>query len=447
MLCAMPLVRTRRRNVLDRLRPPVTAAAIAIAGLAVPTARTPAFAAASPWSDHEVVAVRWVASGAEGGTALLGLHFRLAPEWHVYWKYPGDAGAAPEVELTLDGKPPPGVLPTEIFFPAPRRFALPGGLEAIGYQGEVVYPVGADIPGDARGRLHAVVDYVACAIECIPYHDELEVTLDPANAGDADEALLRQWLAKVPRARAEIGLDARLRYSLEPEPELEIELVGPPLAGANPELFLEPPPGAAYGPAVRSAEANAVLFRAPVLPETAGQPPPTLRVAWTVAGLHAAGETVAAAGQADVPAATAASTGERTAGATSNRRGDAGATSARRATLIAALSIPALLLAVLAWTAPSREERVRGRAPAMLAPLLAFPDPLLRSLGFLAAAALVWIGYRLALLLPATQLAGVQLSWLGVALAIHSATRNHGARRIVWIILAAAAAALAVWLA
>ena len=443
----MPLVRTRHRNVLDRLRPAVTAAAIAILGLVALTMRAPAFAATSPWNDHEVVAVRLVAGGAEGGTALLGLHFRLAPEWHVYWKHPGDAGAAPEVELTLDGKPPPGVLPTEIFFPAPRRFALPGGLEAIGYQGEVIYPVGTDIPGDARGQLRAVVDYVACAVECIPFHDELEVTLDPANAGDADEELLRQWLAKVPRARAEIGLDARLRYSIDPEPELEVELFGSPLAGADPELFLEPPPGAAYGPAVRSAQADTVVFRAPVIPETAGQPPQTLRAVWTVTGLRAAGEAVAAAGQADVPATTAAPTGDRAADAMSNRRRGAAASSARRPKLIAALSVPVLLLAVLAWTAPSREARARTRAPAAFAPLLALPEPLLRGLGFLAAAALVWISYRLALLLPATQLAGIQLSWLGVALAIHSATRNTGVRRIVWCILAAAAAALAVWLA
>ena len=223
MLCVMALVRTLRRNVLDRLGAIVTAAVIA--GLASMAAAmgTPAFAAASPWSDHDVVAVRLVAGGAEGGTALLGLHFRLAPEWHVYWKHPGDAGAAPEVVLTLDGKPPPGPLPTQLAFPAPKRFALPGGLEALGYQGEVVYPMLANLPAVARGELHAVVDYVACAVECIPYHDELQMTLDPAGAGGADEALLRQWLAKVPRARGEIGLDARLRYYLDPEPELEIE--------------------------------------------------------------------------------------------------------------------------------------------------------------------------------------------------------------------------------
>lgn len=440
----MSLVRKRRRNVL---------VLDAIAGLALMAAATgtPAFAAASPWSDHEVLALRLVAGGAEGGTALLGLHFRLDPEWHVYWKYPGDAGAAPEVELTLDGTPPPGVLPTEIFFPAPRRFELPGGLEAIGYQGEVVYPMGADIPGDARGQLRAVVDYVACAVECIPFHDELQVTLDPANAGGADEELLRRWLAKLPRARGAIGLDARLRYRLDPEPELEIELAGPPLEntnqGADPELFLEPPAGATFGPAVRSGQADAVLFRAPVVAETTDGLPRNLRVAWTVTGLRANGKPVAAAGQADVQATAAASPREQADGSPSTPRRDTSAVAAREPKPIAALSLAPLLLAVLAWTAPGRDARVRTRKPALLSSLLALPDPVLRGLGFLAAAALVWSSYRLAALLPTARLAGVQLSWLGVALAVHSATRNTGARRVVWCALAAAAAALGLWLA
>jgi hypothetical protein len=335
----------------------------------------------------------------------------------------------------------------------------------------VVYLVGADIPGDARGQLRAVVDYVACAVECIPYHDELELTLDPAGAGGADEALLRRWIDRVPRARAEIGLDVQLRYDVEPEPVLELAFTGPPLAGADPELFLEPATadarthewnpesrswrkkslepgsGAAFGPAVRSRRGTDVLFRVPVEPETAGSAPRTLAVAWTLTGLRVEGHSVAAAGWADVPAADAVSPRDRGAGATSQRRRDAAAGSARRPTLIAALSLPVLLLAVLAWTAPSRVERVRTRAPAPLASLLALPDPLLRGLGFAAAGALVWIGYRLALLVPAARLAGVQLCWLGVALALHSAMRSGGGRRVVWYVLAAAAAALAVWLA
>jgi len=315
-------------------------------------------------------------------------------------------------------------MPAEIAFPAPHRFRLPGGLEAIGYEGEVVYPLLTDVAAETRGNLRAAVDYVACAVECIPFHDELQLTLDPADAGGADEQLLRQWLARVPRARADVALAARLRYSTAPRPELEIELAGPPLAGADPELFLEPSTGATFGPAVRNDRGEAMVFRAPVLPETAGRPPLTLRVAWTVTGLRAGGTTIAAAGRADVPATSAGPRRERSAGRAAAPR--------RASAVIALLALPVLALALLAWTAPD-DARPRRR--------------LLQALGFVAAAGLVWGSYRLASLLPAPRLAGLQLSWLGVALAFHSAMRSAGARRVVWWLLAASAATLGVWLA
>jgi DsbC/DsbD-like thiol-disulfide interchange protein len=441
MLGVMVWVPPRRDTVLARSAAPAHATVLAAAVALLAPAAPPAFAAASPWSDHEVVAARLVAGGAQDGMALIGLHFRLAPEWHVYWKHPGDAGAAPEVELTLDGKPPPGPLPTTLAFPPPRRFHLPGGLEAIGYEDEVVYPVLTYIPGEARGRLRVAVDYVACAVECIPFHDDLELMLDGAATGGDDEELLRRWWARLPQAPVTLGLDARLTYQLQPEPRIELELAGAALEGAVLELFLVPPPGAeaTFGPAVHSTRRGSVLFHAPVLPATSGKPPQRLRVSWTVTGLHVDGAPAAATNWAYVQAGTTVSPWERPARAT--------AIGGREPRLIAALSLPALLLAVLVWTAPSRDTRAHTRAPAVPSVLLALPDPLFRGLGFLAVAALVWSSYRLAPLLPAARVAGIQVSWLAVALAVDSAAKSAGARRVAWWALAAVGAALGVWLA
>ena len=41
------------------------------------------------------------------GTRRLGLHFVLKPGWHVYWRYPGDAGAAPQVAVFAGGSQTP----------------------------------------------------------------------------------------------------------------------------------------------------------------------------------------------------------------------------------------------------------------------------------------------------------------------------------------------------
>src|SRR5207247_1894489 len=44
-----------------------------------------------------------------GDTVLAGVHLRMAPKWHTYWRYPGDSGAATKIAWTL----PPGVIAGE----------------------------------------------------------------------------------------------------------------------------------------------------------------------------------------------------------------------------------------------------------------------------------------------------------------------------------------------
>src|SRR5262245_21594222 len=102
--------------------------------------------AASPWAENEQSRVRLVTPwrvAPRQGELRLGLHFTLAPGWHVYWKNSGDAGFPPVVVF----RPAPGLGGTELLWPAPERFELPGDLVAFGYQNEVVYPVRAQVSG------------------------------------------------------------------------------------------------------------------------------------------------------------------------------------------------------------------------------------------------------------------------------------------------------------
>ena len=48
-----------------------------------------------------------------GGELRLGVVLERAPEWHVYWRTPGDSGLSTQIELTLPGgwsagEPKPG---------------------------------------------------------------------------------------------------------------------------------------------------------------------------------------------------------------------------------------------------------------------------------------------------------------------------------------------------
>ena len=55
-----------------------------------------------------------------GRTVWVGLQLSHAPEWHTYWKNPGDSGLPTELRWTL----PAGVVAGDIAWPTPRKFPL-----------------------------------------------------------------------------------------------------------------------------------------------------------------------------------------------------------------------------------------------------------------------------------------------------------------------------------
>src|SRR5262245_31040682 len=115
------------------MNPPKIALLSITAAAAILLAPSPAQGAASEWASNPQSRVRLISpwgTAPRGGELLLGLQFRLAPGWHAYWKNSGDAGFPPAVTFqpaAVLGKP-------ELLWPTPRRFDLPGGLVAFGYE-------------------------------------------------------------------------------------------------------------------------------------------------------------------------------------------------------------------------------------------------------------------------------------------------------------------------
>src|SRR5436305_232356 len=64
----------------------------------------------------------------------VGLLLRMAPGWHTYWKYSGDAGLPTEIKWNL----PPGWRVGEIQLPIPFKTNDPGDIQTYGYQDEVL---------------------------------------------------------------------------------------------------------------------------------------------------------------------------------------------------------------------------------------------------------------------------------------------------------------------
>ncbi|WP_239002867.1 protein-disulfide reductase DsbD family protein [Rhodovastum atsumiense] len=116
----------------------------------------------------------------------LGLRFRLAPGWHVYWRNPGDAGSPPEIAWTL----PQGATAGEIAWPAPGRETF-GQVTSYVYSQEVVLPVRiTPPPGDAPLEIAAAANWLVCEKICVPEEGQFRLTLPPGPAEPTPEAAL-----------------------------------------------------------------------------------------------------------------------------------------------------------------------------------------------------------------------------------------------------------------
>ncbi|HLY58028.1 MAG TPA: protein-disulfide reductase DsbD domain-containing protein [Stellaceae bacterium] len=144
---------------------------------------------------HATVTLVSAADSVEPGKPVrLGLRFRMAPGWHIYWSNPGDAGQAPEFKPTLAS----GVTAGEFDWPVPSR-VLDGPVMTYAYSGEVMLPFtvsGASGPLKVDGS----ASWLICQKVCVP--EEGNLTLDlPVGSGtpSAEAGLFAAADAQLPR--------------------------------------------------------------------------------------------------------------------------------------------------------------------------------------------------------------------------------------------------------
>lgn len=163
----------------------------------------PAAAGDGPHVQAQLVAAnREVAPGAE---LELGLVLSVAKGWHVYWRNPGESGAAPELKLSL----PAGLEQTgPLRWPAPERLEIPGGLVNHVYQGEVTLLVPVRVAAAAPAgplELAGVASWLVCDEDvCIGEEARVSLTLrvsaQPGPASPEESARLERARATLPRA-------------------------------------------------------------------------------------------------------------------------------------------------------------------------------------------------------------------------------------------------------
>jgi suppressor for copper-sensitivity B len=157
-------------------------------------------AAVTDWKINPNGQVRLIAADnrvPRQGKLTLGFHFKTAPGWYVYWKVPGDSGYPPSVKW--DGSE--GLRRPQLFWPAPTRFILPGNITEYGYEGEVVYPVLAELnPRGNTVHVSAAISYLTCNTACVPYkyNFSMDLPIGKAEADPESRELIDRFVARVP---------------------------------------------------------------------------------------------------------------------------------------------------------------------------------------------------------------------------------------------------------
>lgn len=405
-------------------------------------APSPAWGAAGDWAVNEQSRVRLVTpyrTAPRDGEIRLGLHFKLAPGWHVYWKNSGDAGFPPVVVFDKAA----GLAEPELLWPAPERFELPGDLVAFGYADEVVYPVRArlsDAPGEVV-KLSADVDYLVCEVDCIPYR--YTVTLDqplaPAGQAATDDPatapLVAAWWSRLPAPAASLAgvtTAGALVAGGAQGPALEVRVDGVEPGTEPPGLFLEPHEAFDIGkPEARTTDGGFV-FRVPLRPKIAGGAlPRETGFAWTVTRLVHRGQPVSLeARQVVARRTTAPAAGPEPAGSRESF--------VRNPVLATLLAVGAALLALWLWgLLDLRRKAEDTRRPGR------------EALGFLAVASVVGLLYALSRQISFEGLAWIELTLLGMSLCawLRRKAADRRALRLVLGVGLLACALTAPWLA
>ena len=199
-----------------------------------------------------------------GKPFTVGLLLRMAPGWHTYWKFSGDAGLPTEMKWKL----PPGWKVGEIQWPIPLKTIDPGDIETYGYENEVLLMQEITPPSkidDSSAKLSTEANWLVCEKICIPGGATLQLDLPVASTSQPANTdvfaryrrLLPQNLAGPDVARADwsrVGSDLRLKIASE-------TLAKYPAV----DFFPLPEQETIVGhPAVQSRNNNEIVFRIPL---------------------------------------------------------------------------------------------------------------------------------------------------------------------------------------
>lgn len=199
-----------------------------------------------------------------GKPFTVGLLLRMAPHWHTYWAFSGDAGLPTELKWKL----PSGWKVGEIQWPIPLKTIDPGDIETYGYENEVllmqeITPLQKlDSPAI---KLSAEANWLVCEKICIPGSATPQLELPVSTTSQpANSELFARYRRLLPQNWPESNV-ASASWS-RVEHDLRLKITSESLA-KYPALDFFPLPGpdiVVGHPTLESRNKNEVTFRVPI---------------------------------------------------------------------------------------------------------------------------------------------------------------------------------------
>jgi thiol:disulfide interchange protein len=199
-----------------------------------------------------------------GKSFTIGLLLRMAPGWHTYWAFSGDAGLPTELKWKL----PSGWKVGEIQWPIPLKTIDPGDIETYGYENEVLLMQEITPPqklDNSRVKLSAEANWLVCEKICIPGSatSQLELPVSTTNQ-PANSEIFARYRHLLPQNWPESNV-ASANWSRVGR-DLRLKITSETLAN-YPALDFFPLPGkdvVVGHPTIESRNKNEVTFRIPI---------------------------------------------------------------------------------------------------------------------------------------------------------------------------------------
>src|SRR5712691_5196974 len=162
----------------------------------------PAVARSQKFEGRQLVEAKLLADTATvvpGRPFTAGLLLKMAPGWHTYWQFPGDAGIPTEMKWNL----PPGWKAGPMQWPIPLKLTEPGDIQIYGYHDEVLLMIPLRPPaqiGEKSVKLAGTANWLVCEKICIPGSAPIALDLAVgAQTTPVNAELFAKYRAQLPR--------------------------------------------------------------------------------------------------------------------------------------------------------------------------------------------------------------------------------------------------------